>query len=235
MTCSACGTLNPVEHRVCSHCGSSLHQSDEVTAHGRDNAAPTDREGTHRAHVQQCWRCNAVFPSEEYSCPACSLAMKQATAASAVADVSLLQRLSIPYAGFWRRFVAYVIDLVILGIAAQGMSFIAGIILAITSTDVERSLPALKAVLLVLYIGLCWLYFATFESSARQATPGKAMLRMRVMDEDGGRLSFFCASIRYFAKYVSGLFLCAGFVMASFTERRQALHDMAAGSIVVKR
>ena len=234
MTCSACGTMNPAEHMFCSLCGASLHQSDEVTAHGRDNAAPTDREGTHRAHVQQCWRCNAEFPAEECSCPACGLAMKKATT-SAEADVSLLQRLSIPYAGFWRRFIAYVIDLVILGIAAQGMSFIAGIILAITSADVERSLPALKAMLLVLYIALCWLYFATFESSARQATPGKAMLRMHVMDEDGDRLSFFCASIRYFAKYVSGLFLCAGFVMASFTERRQALHDMAAGSIVVKR
>ena len=125
--------------------------------------------------------------------------------------------------------------MVILGIAAQGMWFIAGILLAITSTDVNQSMPVLNAVMWVLRIGLSWLYFATFESSARQATPGKAVLRLRVMDEDGGSLSFFYASIRYFAKFVSGLFLGLGFVMASWTERRQALHDMAAGSVVVRR
>src|SRR5437667_2943244 len=122
MTCRACGTLNPAEHRFCSDCGTSLHQSDEVMAHGHDNAAPPDREGTHRAHMQQCWRCNAVFPSEECSCPACGFVMKNATA-SPLLDASLLQQLSLRYAGFWRRFAAYVIDLIILGIAAEGLRF----------------------------------------------------------------------------------------------------------------
>lgn len=69
-------------------------------------------------------------------------------------------------------------------------------------------------------------------SSARQATLGKMALRLRVTDLDGNRISFGRASARHFAKYLSGLILAIGYIMAAFTERHQALHDMVAGTLV---
>lgn len=79
-----------------------------------------------------------------------------------------------------------------------------------------------------------WLYFATFESSPWQATPGKKVLGLRVTDLEGGRLSFIRASGRYFGKIISSLLFGIGFVMAGFTEKKQALHDMLAGCLVLR-
>jgi len=79
-----------------------------------------------------------------------------------------------------------------------------------------------------------WLYFAVQESGAKQATPGKNMMGLRVTDLDGQRISFGRASGRYFGKLLSALILYVGFMMAGFTERKQALHDMLAGCLVVK-
>jgi uncharacterized RDD family membrane protein YckC len=80
-----------------------------------------------------------------------------------------------------------------------------------------------------------WLYFALMESSAKQATLGKAMIGVIVTDADGSRISFGRASGRYFAKFVSVITLMIGFIMAAFTKRKQALHDMMAGCLVIRR
>jgi len=80
-----------------------------------------------------------------------------------------------------------------------------------------------------------WLYAALMESSARQATVGKMMIGVVVTDTDGNRLSFGRASARYFAKFVSGITLMIGFIMAAFTKRKQALHDIMAGTLVIRK
>ncbi|GAB3820472.1 hypothetical protein GCM10028895_20670 [Pontibacter rugosus] len=77
-----------------------------------------------------------------------------------------------------------------------------------------------------------WLYYAGFESSAKQATPGKQLFGIFVTDTQGYRLSFARASGRYFGKMLSGLILLIGYIMAAFTKRRQALHDMLASTLV---
>jgi uncharacterized RDD family membrane protein YckC len=59
-------------------------------------------------------------------------------------------------------------------------------------------------------------------------------LGIRVTDLDGGRISFGRATGRYFGKILSGLILGIGFLMAAFTERKQALHDLLAGTLVVR-
>jgi len=79
-----------------------------------------------------------------------------------------------------------------------------------------------------------WIYFATMESSARGATYGKRLFGLRVVDEKGQALSFARASLRYFAKFVSAVPLFLGFVMAFVTQRKQALHDLIAETVVVK-
>lgn len=72
------------------------------------------------------------------------------------------------------------------------------------------------------------------ESSAKQATLGKMALGIVVTDLEGARIGFGRATGRYFAKILSGLILGIGFLMAAFTERKQGLHDIIAGTLVVK-
>jgi uncharacterized RDD family membrane protein YckC len=84
-------------------------------------------------------------------------------------------------------------------------------------------------------ITISWLYFAMMESSERQATFGKAMLNLRVSDTNGNRLSFGHASGRYFSKLITGLVpFGIGWIMAGFTQRKQALHDFIAGTVVTR-
>jgi uncharacterized RDD family membrane protein YckC len=79
-----------------------------------------------------------------------------------------------------------------------------------------------------------WLYFAGMESSARQGTIGKSVMSLRVSDLDGKRISFGHATGRFFAKIVSGMIpFLIGYLMAAFTEKKQALHDLIAGTLVL--
>ena len=93
--------------------------------------------------------------------------------------------------------------------------------------------PQATALLLLIQL-VNWLYFAAFESSPWQATPGKKVFGLRVTDLEGKRVSFIRASGRYFGKIVSWLLLGLGFVLAGFTEKKQALHDMLAGCLVLR-
>lgn len=79
-----------------------------------------------------------------------------------------------------------------------------------------------------------WLYFALLESSSRQATIGKGIMGLKVTDLNGRRLSFGKASGRFFAKILSWMTLLIGFFMAFFTEKKQALHDLITGCLVVE-
>jgi uncharacterized RDD family membrane protein YckC len=102
-------------------------------------------------------------------------------------------------------------------------------------TDTSAIAAAMGTIMLVsalLFVGQ-WLYYALFESSALQATPGKLALGIKVVDEAGNRIGFGKASGRWFAKIVSNLILGIGYLMAGFTARKQALHDMMAGTLVV--
>ena len=122
------------------------------------------------------------------------------------------------YGGFWIRFVAFIIDAVIIGvgtgiIATASMGFMgAGIGLGIIAP---------------------WLYEALMLASEKQATIGKMAMGLVVTDYGNHRLTFGRATGRHFAKYLSGLILCIGFIMAAFTDRKQALHDMTASTLVV--
>ena len=82
---------------------------------------------------------------------------------------------------------------------------------------------------------LGWLYSALFESSPQQATLGKMALGIKVTDLHGNPISFGKATGRHFGKIISGLILFIGFIMVAFTERKQGLHDMMAGCLVVNK
>jgi uncharacterized RDD family membrane protein YckC len=94
-----------------------------------------------------------------------------------------------------------------------------------------------------LFITLCWgvgifgtwLYFALLESSEWQGTAGKRILGLIVTDMEGRKVTFMRATGRYFAKFVTHFTFGIGYAMAGFTEKRQALHDMIASCLVLRR
>ena len=90
--------------------------------------------------------------------------------------------------------------------------------------------------LLPITVVVTWLYFAYLESSDRQATLGKMALGLFVTDLQGQRITFARATGRFFAKFITGLIpFFIGYIMAAFTEKRQALHDIIAGCLVLKK
>jgi uncharacterized RDD family membrane protein YckC len=98
-------------------------------------------------------------------------------------------------------------------------------------TSPSRPLFAMRMLALM----LSWVYYASLESSAWQATLGKKILGLKVTDLAGNRITFGRASGRFFAKILSGMILGIGFLMAGFTERKQALHDILAGCLVLRQ
>ena len=137
------------------------------------------------------------------------------------------------HAGFWRRVAAYFIDGFIVGIAA----WIIGIVLILGMAASGGIAAVFAATLLnyVVMIAIYWLYFALQESSAAQATLGKRAFGLKVTDERAHRISFARATGRFFGKFVSSFILGIGYLLAGFTERKQALHDMMASTFVVFR
>jgi len=87
----------------------------------------------------------------------------------------------------------------------------------------------------LLFVLAGWLYYALMESSSLQATLGKLAMGSIVTDLDGDRVSFLRATGRYFGKIISNIILMIGFMMGGFTERKQALHDMMAGCLVIQK
>lgn len=141
------------------------------------------------------------------------------------------------YAGFWKRFAAAIIDGIILAVAAFPINMLGN---AFPST-LEPSEEVLILAAVVSLISACvqivinWLYYACMESSHFQGTLGKLALGIKVTDYYGKRISFGRATGRHFAKILSYCTLHIGFLMAAFTEKKQALHDMVAGCLVVNR
>ena len=80
-----------------------------------------------------------------------------------------------------------------------------------------------------------WIYYAALESSSWHATLGKKILGLKVTDLTGNRITFARASGRFFGKILSGMILGIGFLMAGFTARKQALHDILAGCLVLRQ
>ncbi len=141
------------------------------------------------------------------------------------------------YAGFWLRAVAFIIDGVVVAIPAVILGALFSAILpAILRPDsVETILEISTLLLYVSYFLIFWLYFTKMESSKRQATYGKKWLGLKVTDMNGQRISFGRANKRFWAKFLSGLILNIGFMMAGFTAQKQALHDMIAKTLVLKK
>ena len=158
------------------------------------------------------------------------------------------EKKEVQYAGFWLRFVAYIIDDLIVGFVGFLISlpFIGGIIFSainmentqeITGSSFMGIAGILGSVtgLVLASIAVGWLYFALMESSKNQGTLGKMALSLKVTDLEGNPISFARATGRYFGKILSSMVMMIGYILAGLTEKKQALHDMLAGCLVIRQ
>jgi len=165
------------------------------------------------------------------------------TAALAYAAVQRVE-----YGRFWLRFLAYVIDNIIIGfgvvLVLVPLIFLTGLGTLLSQIHPEEELGdaglflIIGLIFLAATVGLVvtWLYHALMGSSEWQATVGKRALGLVVTDMAGQRVSFARATGRDFGKIITNMVpMFIGYIMAGFTERKQALHDMIAGCVVLRR
>ena len=141
------------------------------------------------------------------------------------------------YAGFWIRFVAAIIDTIIVEAVVVPVSMVLGVVIGIggTAGGADQAMLQLAGAGVGALVGLVGtlLYYTALESSGKQATLGKMVLGLKVTDTNYQRISIGRAFGRTLSKYVSAMILLIGYIMAGFTERKQALHDLIAGTYVI--
>jgi uncharacterized RDD family membrane protein YckC len=136
---------------------------------------------------------------------------------------------TIKYAGFWVRWVAIMVDGLILLIPVSLAQFIVGIALV----SFSLSTATIKIISSLIYMLVSWIYFSWMTYS-EGATLGKMLVGVTVKSDDFQRLSFGKVLLREtIGKFISGIILCIGYIMAGFTQKKQALHDKFAHSVVI--
>ena len=214
-----------------------------------------------------CSKCGGVMAAGALFCSNCGQAFTVAAAPSrapmasasvaapvgggaeiipAYADYAAVPR--VEYAGFWLRFLALLIDNVVLGLGLVliliPLIFLTGLheVLGQFHPDEELNdagifvLMGFVFLLATASLVLTWLYHALMESSEWQATLGKKALGLVVTDMAGQRVGFGRSTGRHFGKIITNMVpLFIGYIMAGFTAKKQALHDMLAGCLVLRR
>jgi len=158
---------------------------------------------------------------------------------SAVATaVAPREEAAMRYAGFWRRFAAWIMDMALVTVGVVPIAFLLIWVMDALHGDLrmKQSHGQYLAGLISVFSWVIgdWLYNAYQLSSPRQATYGKRCLSLRVTTSRGRRVSFVQASARHFAKFLSAFIGFTGFLIAIFTRRHQALHDIVADTVVVE-
>jgi uncharacterized RDD family membrane protein YckC len=138
----------------------------------------------------------------------------------------------IVYAGFWKRAAAAIADSMVIGLIGRFGGEALGTLLGDLFGGGELAV-ALMIASVTLLLQAC--YYAFFHASFNAATPGKMLIGIKVVRSDGENISFLRAVARYFATIPSGLLLGIGYLMAGFTARKQALHDMICDTVVVDK
>ena len=204
--CSRCGTQNSALAKFCANCGTPFSPEIQLPA-------TADAQEITPRPQSPAWQPPSPAP---YSPPV------PATR----------------YGGFWIRLVAAIIDGILVNVVIWPIAMVTAVLVGVAGGAVRMPGAGVNMVNGIVWIGLStcanWLYEAAMESSSKQATVGKMVLGLKVTDLEGRRISFLRATARHFAKIVSGMILLIGFIMAGFTERKQALHDMIAGTLVVR-
>lgn len=140
-----------------------------------------------------------------------------------------------PYVGFWWRFIAAIIDGIIMMVFFFILSLVFGISMMGGTVDPATGMPVISPVSYLLQFGIPIVYYGVMQASAMQATVGKMAIGAIVTDVHGNRLSYGKSFLREICKIPSGLVLLIGYIMVGFTARKQGLHDIMAGTLVMKK
>jgi uncharacterized RDD family membrane protein YckC len=209
--------------------------------------------GIMAAGASFCSNCGQAFSVVAAAPPMRMLSASAAPMAGGAAIPAYAVPAAVPraeYAGFWLRLVAFVIDNVLLGLGfflvVIPLLFLTGFRTFFDEFDPGESLNDAGIFMLIVFfflaatgaLALTWLYHALMECSEWQATLGKKALGLVVTDMAGQRVSFGRATGRHFAKIITNLVsfgIGLGYLMAAFTAKKQALHDIIAGCLVLRR
>jgi len=137
------------------------------------------------------------------------------------------------YTGFFRRLIAMIIDVFIIIFLSLLLVFFLGMFIG-GMLQASELIKGIGSYVMLINVLIFWLYYALQESGSKQATIGKRLMGIYVASESDLPLSFAQASIRHFSKYLSSI-LFIGFFMAAFTKKKQALHDIIAHALVLKK
>jgi len=221
--CPDCGLEQP-DFDFCAGCGvvnakwSARHKEGQ-------NESPAHPQPDRSASVSRviCNACGTVQPPGN-QCTSCGVTL--------VATTSTAQPVH-QFAGFWIRSVAYLIDTMILGAVQFAIALALGLAGgALTDNGNGELTMALIGGLCGMVVGVT---YAVFFTGYNGQTPGKMALRIQVIRSDGTPMSYGRAFLReVIGKFVSGLILGIGYIMAGFDRQKQGLHDKIAGTYVIK-
>ncbi len=145
------------------------------------------------------------------------------------------------YAGFWRRFVAALLDQIILLVGrafvygAIGLIIYAMLFVLDARSQADLVLRIYAGILALLDFWITWIYFAGMESSSLQGSLGKLAVGIRVCSADLQRITFEQATARYFSKILSSLTIGVGYLLCAYSSKKQALHDFVAKTVLIVR
>ncbi len=122
------------------------------------------------------------------------------------------------YASVWKRFFAFLID---------------AAVFAVIFWILSQMLSGATAPLVLLVI--IWLYYALLESSPLQASVGKIIMNIKVVDRRGRRLTFWQATERILSKLITNITFYFGFFIAAFDKKKRTLHDRVSHSAVIAK
>ena len=195
---------------------------------------------------QVCSTCGNVQLPDGRFCLFCGDLLSEPTSRDMVSSQpakppasSVPTEMALPaYAGFWLRVWAGAIDVALEVGGALVLTFAIDLALRRfgrmlgVSPFVSKVVTGMAFILIMAVGG--WLYSAFTESSSWRATVGKRVLGLQVVTAEGDRIGFGQATVRHFMKFLSLFFLAIGFMMAGWTKRRQALHDMPSDCLVIR-
>lgn len=195
-----------------------------------------------------CSKCGALMADGAMFCGACGQAFSTAAVIARPMNAQVATAPRVEYGGFWLRFLAYLIDgaVILIGICVVAIPLVAltglGAYLSRINPEEDWNENGAWAIIVMIFLlataslVITWLYHALMECSEWQATVGKKVLGLVVTDMEGRRVSFWRATGRHFAKIVTNMIpLLIGYIMAGFTDKKQALHDMIAGCLILRR
>ena len=136
------------------------------------------------------------------------------------------------YAGFWIRFGAWAIDAFVMWICNMVIFIPIGMVMS-TAPEDPTIVFSLMPIMMLLQYAIPAAY-ETWFIGKYGATPGKMACKLKVVVEDGSSVTYLRSLGRHFAKWLSAMILCIGYIMAAFDEERRTLHDRICETRVIR-